>query len=237
MRTLLQKFRSPISGDMLDPDVADILAAPVVKEAALLDAVRATGGDESVEKAAAVFARSVDALREAYGGRLPGVVKEFVAENGLGPTSTPETRREAAEKNARIAKAAEEIEWQRLKREHQERVGATPFERLEKAGAALDAAAAVIRKSDPSLSEAQAITKAYEIEPHLYTRLREAQAEVASYNVVDKGAETRQLLRDDAHEKLERAAVAIRKAEPSLTREQAYVRALEQNTDLYEDAR
>ena len=59
--------------DDLDEVVAEILAAPAAHESALLDAVRKTGGDESVEKAAAAFARAGAALADAY-GQLPGEV-------------------------------------------------------------------------------------------------------------------------------------------------------------------
>lgn len=57
--------------DELDTDVAEILAVPVAKEAALLDAVRASGGDESVEKAAATVARAHAALTDAYSDATP----------------------------------------------------------------------------------------------------------------------------------------------------------------------
>src|SRR5690242_11718069 len=58
----------------LDGLVVDVLAAPVAKEDALLEAVAATGGDESVLKAASGFARFADALRGAYGDTLPADV-------------------------------------------------------------------------------------------------------------------------------------------------------------------
>lgn len=57
--------------DEVDTDVVEILSEPVAKEAALLDVVRETGGDESVAKAAAAAARTVTALNEAYADATP----------------------------------------------------------------------------------------------------------------------------------------------------------------------
>lgn len=51
----------------LDRELLPILAAPSDHEVELLDAIRKSGGDESVEKAAAAYSRLGAALRDAYG--------------------------------------------------------------------------------------------------------------------------------------------------------------------------
>lgn len=66
-----RRFLLAKSDEGVDQDVVEILSAPVAKEAALLEAVRATGGDESVEKAAATAARSLGALTDAYASSTP----------------------------------------------------------------------------------------------------------------------------------------------------------------------
>lgn len=55
------------SAEEVDADITALLAEPGTREGALLDAVRKAGGDESVEKAAAGYARLAEGLREAFG--------------------------------------------------------------------------------------------------------------------------------------------------------------------------
>ena len=92
----------------LDPDIAEIFAAPVEKEAALLDVIREAGGDESVEKAAAAFARARAALTDAYGGKLPAAVaKEMADLDSDGDTDGDEPGED--DETIELAKAYEEL--------------------------------------------------------------------------------------------------------------------------------
>lgn len=62
-----RRFLLAKSDGEIDSDLAEVLAAPSAHESVLLDAVRKAGGDESVEKAAAGFARLGAALTDAFG--------------------------------------------------------------------------------------------------------------------------------------------------------------------------
>lgn len=79
-RFLLAKAET---GDV-DRDLVTILAAPATGEAELLDVVRKSGGDETVEKAAAAVARITGALREAYGdGGIPAEVLKAMTDGAV----------------------------------------------------------------------------------------------------------------------------------------------------------
>jgi hypothetical protein len=89
----------------------------------------------------------------------------------------------------------------------------------------LDIAAAAIRRREPSLSKEQAVAKALENDPALYASMRRQHLQKAGYPI------------DEAPEldpRLERAAAALRKADGSLSEEQAVAKALENDPTLYD---
>jgi len=228
-------LRKVVDGPMeLDPVIAEVLAAPVAKERALLDAVRASGGDESVEKAAAGAARCLDAVRDAYGGELPETVRKAAEDlagtpSKLTPAPAPASVAQE-EKTVTKHRSGSEIlrDVERFAKE-------TERYHDERAEQRIEAAAERVRKaSGYRLSKAQAAAKALEDDPELYAsyhrhQLRKSGALDDHPNGLEKA--------DGMQTALDRAADAVLAREPNLTHAQAVTKALEENPRLYEEAR
>jgi len=103
----------------LDGVIADVLAAPSAHESVLLDAVRKTGGDESVEKAAAAFARAGAALTDAYGDNLPDEVRKAMDKQTADDGDDPDDGANGSDDDETIemAKAANDVESPVYKRD------------------------------------------------------------------------------------------------------------------------
>jgi len=169
MQQIVRKFRSPISGAhvTLDVDVADMLAAPAPRERELVDAVRKTGGDDArAELAASMFARGIDALADAYGGRLPDEVAKAIRDAAGIPAPVrkatpkpvpPEPQKRTADEVLADVKAF-----------------AKSCERMDEMQASwrLEREVRRIRKAHPGTTEAQAYVEALEKDPELYNAAR-----------------------------------------------------------------
>lgn len=110
-----------------------------------------------------------------------------------------------------------------------ERVAKADAEHRERAASAereLRGLVACIRKADPGLSEPQAWVRALDERPDLYLptpapRYTAAEATIAKAK------------RDSANEKYEKLAEELRKSDSTLTREQAYTRAMDLHPEWY----
>lgn len=94
----------------------------------------------------------------------------------------------------------------------------------------IDEAAARLRKAYPSLSKPQAVAKAMENDPELYKSYARDHARKQGW--LDDDPQTVKKA-EDAYAILEEAAKPYRQADPSLTREQAIAKALENDSSLY----
>jgi hypothetical protein len=87
-----------------------------------------------------------------------------------------------------------------------------------------------LRRANPSLSNAQAVSKALKDEPDLYAGIRRHELRKAGLLADSPGAIEKQ---DASLAPLQAAASRIRAADPSLTREQAVAKALDDDPSLY----
>lgn len=227
----------------IDEAIAYLMAVPVAKERRLLSAVDATGGDHSAVRTAVLAARSLGALREAYGGELPIEVRKAAAdvagalwdEHGdyRGGGSQDEDDDDENEENDMDDTLDEQ---QRTSRQAAQRNEAT----LAKAIAedmdgisaaydqvALDWAADRVQKADPTLTRPEAVVKALDADPGLADRARRAQA-----TAIEKAESDRVRQRERAEQQLQAKADRIRKTAGDLTEAQAFVRALDENPKL-----
>src|SRR5579875_1837569 len=186
----------------LDPVIAELFdTPPAAGEDELLDAFARAHGDETVLAAAAMVARAVDALRDAYGGKLPNAVRDALTE--IAGLDEPEP--------APAAKTGERAR------------DATASELLAKL-------AENRRRRDPSLTREQAFAKAVEAHPDLYAGTRRHALRRAGA-LHDSTGDLRG--QRETERRLHEAADRVLAREPQLSREQAVARALAENPDLY----
>ena len=226
----------------VDPVVVEILAAPVHGEGVALEAVRKAGGDERVEKAAAAAARALDALREAFGGELPDDVAKAVRDQLRGaPTKLRPIARMGEDdlleheaddgEDGDGVSDADEV----LKAESTPGAGWIEVAKIEREASdalserTLEIRVASLRREHPNMTREQAVAKALDDDPSLYTSLRRVALRKQGVDVDPIGYEPPALDRG-----LEVAAAEIRKANPELTEAQSVAKALEDNPALYE---
>ncbi len=214
----------------LDPVIAELFdTPPAAGEDELLDAFARAHGDETVLAAAAMVARAVDALRDAYGGKLPNAVRDALTEiAGLDepepapaektgppvpaqPPATPRSSDEILADMVDLAKTGERA-------------------RDATAGELLAKLAENRRRRDPSLTREQAFAKAVEAHPDLYAGTRRHALRRAGA-LHDSTGDLRG--QRETERRLHEAADRVLAREPQLSREQAVARALAENPDLY----
>jgi len=121
---------------------------------------------------------------------------------------------------------------QKMWRDYETRFGKTATDpannSVRKAESAIDVAAAQVRKVHPELTKEQAIAKALENDPSLYTGYHREELQKSGY--IDDSL-------SEKTSRLEKAGQRLQKADPSLTKEQAVAKALSDDPSLYEDWR
>lgn len=256
-RTILRKIqRDPSSGDAVDELVADVLASPTAGEDVLADAVRKSGGDDSVEVVALAAKRSLAALAKAYkdaGRPMPSDVLDGLAGDGSddddvdhgpppGAWTTYDVRRQIKEEDAENKKQKRK----KKRNDDDENGDADPIgsgaqafpSNLSKEDAAslLDAikdampewAADRVQKEHPDWTREQARAHAYTTDPSLYRREQERQAER-----IEKADADYRDRAARADRELRGLVASIRKADPGLSEPQAWKAALDRRPDLY----
>lgn len=210
----------------LDPFVSSLLAAPVEKEADLLSAVERSGGDETVAKAASILIRAADGLREPFGDKFADKVLAAALEH-IEPKPAPVKK--SAPAPAPVAKPTRTLDESLADLRRVEKSSERYFD--SKAEADLERQAERIRReSGYKLTKAQAIVKAAEENEDLYEAARRHNMRRAGV-LDDHPSVLAKAERDQAA--LDRAAQAVLKREPGLTREQAVTKALDENPEQY----
>jgi hypothetical protein len=180
-------------------------------------------------------------LRLFGGGTLLLGPLEVEKADERNPDELERLRREAEATNQRIAKAARDA---RIRRAPPPRTLAETTAELEllnkeaerhndaHAEEHLDQLVRSIQQRDPLISKSEAVVKAIEENPDVYTRMqRHAWRQAGFLN--DTPGQVRKAA--DSSRRLETAAAEIRKLEPHLTEAQAITRALENDPSLYHD--
>jgi hypothetical protein len=227
-------WRSRITGDAqyeLDEEIGKILDEPAPGEGAAVDAVRKSGGDEVVAKAAAVLLRAHAALVDAYGGRLPGDVRKAM---GLPPRPKPKPKPKPA---PAVAKADREEEFAAIVRKFEEREKQMGVDGLAKADReaadAFDEAVALVRKADTTLSREQAFVRVLDERPDLYASVQRAFVAKQAEDAAAVPPELETIVAEQA--RLAKAAALMRAAPGNehLTDEQLIAKALDADPTLY----
>lgn len=224
------RFRKDVPDqDELREIAAEVLAAPVAGEHAVLEAVRKAGGDEDVEVVASMVVRSLDAIREAFGGKLPAELRKCMREDLGLPERKPQLR--VVPTPAPVAKQTPEPsgpgDRETLEETIMKSKDALDHERLEKA-------AEQIRKADASLTPAQSYARALEQHPEFYEgSMRHDQLQKTEWR--DGTASVTSPEETAVEKRLSKAADAIRarKGNEKLSRPQAIAKALEEDPTLY----
>lgn len=257
-RSILRKIlREPASGEAVDDLVAGVLASPTTGEDFLAEAVRKSGGDDSVEVTALAAKRALAALVKAYkdaGRPVPSDVLDGLAgdssddEEDDGPPAGDFTTYDA-----RRAIEEEDAKGKNLKRkakrgdagwsdeeadraiQHYQGQGLSGLSKSE-ADSLLDAirdvmpewAADRVLKEHPDWTREQARAHAYTSDPSLYRREQERQEE----RIAKADADLRERAAR-ADRELRSLVASIRKADASMTEPQAWKAALDRRPDLY----
>jgi len=213
--------------DEFVPAAAEVLKTPSPSEGALWRAVEKSGGDETVQWAASIYARGIQAIRKAYGGRVPEELRTVIrGELGISePPPRPVLKAvpEPVEKHIPTPPADPE---------HRETLEETIMKSKDALDhQRLDNAAAAIRKSDTSLTASQAYALALDQHPELYEGAQRHDALQKSDERVGfvDSAEERAI-----EARLSKAAdrIRARKGNEILTREQAIAKALAEDPEL-----
>jgi hypothetical protein len=230
-RVFFRKVLGPSDEDQLDPFVSYLLAAPVEKEAELLEAVRKSGGDESVAKAVATVVRAADGLREPYGdGFRDAIVKAAIDVIDPKPEPVWKTAPKPAPQPAKSKRTTDEslAELRRVGKSNERYFDSKAEEDLDRQ------AERIRRESGYDLSKAQAVVKAIDENADLYEAARRHNLRKAG--VLDDHPNT--IAKAEADQAaLDRAADKVLAREPDLTRAQAITKALEADPALYEAPR
>lgn len=238
------------SGEVIAADLADRLREPVDGEAELVAALAKTGADEDELDALAGAVRLLDSVGADVTTSTSTSTSIAKAETPKLTLNSPEERRRLAEEarrtNERIQRFAKEaqvkkaelakpkrsaaeslVEVMAIEKSIQVRDDAHAMERLEKS-------AGHIRRTNPNLSKADAMVKALNDSPEEYAAHVRHQSRQAGF--LDDGPDT---IRKAAavESELDRAAQPFLKADPSLSRAQAVVKALHADPTLFERTR
>lgn len=211
------KFHKVADDLDINQDTAFLLAVPGERDQEVIDAVQKSDGDESVERAAVLASRALGAIVVAYGGKLPDAVIKSIdvalAKDGPG-FSTPDTGKPFRDGDAppwilTAVDNARKTRGDEFKGKSDETILRVLLEEnpawLEDDGDAVKKAAPKpTRTADEILWDAQMLRKSNE-------------------RGDDMAAESR----------LAKAAEAVRRREPGLSKAQAFAKATNENPDLY----